>query len=181
MTADSSPPIAPPSGFPDASKLFRTIWLFTTWLPTWRGSKLRVALLRREGATVGNNVNIGPLTRVFGPAGITLADNVAIARNVFVDGRGGLSIGEDSLIGFDTVLSTWRHGFDDPGTAVHHQGFVPEPVSIGARVWIGARAFVVPGTSIGDEAIVGTMALVTHDVPAATIVGGVPARVIRSR
>ncbi len=176
MTADEAAP-----RFKDASKLFRTIWLFTTWLPSWRGSKLRVALLRREGATVGNNVNIGPLTRVFGPSGITLGDNVAIARNVFIDGRGGLTIGGESLIGFDAVLLTWGHRFDDPNTPVHLQGFAPEPISVGARVWIGARAFVVPGTTIGDEAIVGTMALVTKDVPPKVVVGGIPAKVIRDR
>jgi acetyltransferase-like isoleucine patch superfamily enzyme len=172
---------AGPAPFPEASKFFRTMWLATTWMPSWRASRLRVRLLRREGATVGDNVRFGPLCRVFGPAGLTLEDGVAFARNVFIDGRGGLVVGRESLIGFDTVLSTWGHRFDDAGAPVHAQGFAPEPITIGARVWIGARVFVVPGTTIGDEAIVGTMALVTRSVDAKTIVGGVPARVLRDR
>lgn len=167
--------------FGDASKLFRTLWLWTTWLPSWRGSQLRVWLLRREGATVGEGVRIGPLTRVFAPAGITLENRVAIARNVFLDGRGGLRIGEETLIGFDVVLLTYGHNFENPDVAVHEQGFSSAPVDVGARVWMGARAFVVPGTSIGDEAIVGTMALVTKPVPPKVVVGGVPAKVLRER
>lgn len=171
----------PPGGHPLGSKFFRVAWLVTSWLPSWRGSKFRVWLLRREGATIGEGVRIGPLSRVHGPAGVVMHDRVALARNVFVDGRGGIEIGRESLIGFDTVLSTYGHRFEDAETAVHDQGFEPEGITIGEQVWIGARVFVVPGTAIGDGSIVGTMALVTKDVPAKVVVGGVPAKVLRER
>ena len=88
---------------------------------------------------------------------------------------GGITIGDGSLIGHGSTLTTLDHGVDPDRRA----DMIPAPIVIGRKVWLGASVTVVPGVTIGDGAIVGAGAVVTKDVPANAIVSGVPARVIR--
>lgn len=90
--------------------------------------------------------------------------------------QGGITIGAGSLIGHSVVLATLNHE-EDPA---HRGDMHPAPIVIGKNVWIGANATVCPGVTIGDGAIVAAGAVVTRDVPANTVVGGVPARTIKT-
>lgn len=107
---------------------------------------------------------------------ITLGKNVFINSGCYFQDQGGITIGDESLIGHQVVLATLNHEY----TVSKRAGMHPAPIRIGKRVWIGAHATVLPGVTIGDGAIVAAGAVVTKDVPAYTIVGGVPARVIRT-
>jgi acetyltransferase-like isoleucine patch superfamily enzyme len=167
--------------FPDPSKAFRLAWFLISWLPNRRGSRLRVPLLRRAGATVGDGARIGPGVRVYAPKGLTIGKAANISRDAVIDARAGLTIGAGAVIGFESVLLTWAHRFDNVDVAVTTQGFDAKPIVVGELAWVGARAFVMPGVAIGDHAIVGTASLVTKDVPPGVVVGGVPAKVIRDR
>ena len=89
---------------------------------------------------------------------------------------GGITIGDGSLIGHGSTLTTLDHAVDPARRA----DMLPAPVVIGRDVWLGASVTVVPGVTIGDGAIVAAGAVVTKDVAAHTIVGGVPARPIRA-
>ena len=89
---------------------------------------------------------------------------------------GGIAIGDGTLIGHGSTLTTLNHSIDPDRRA----DMTPAPILIGRNVWRGASVTVVPGVTIGDGAIVGAGAVVTKDVPAHTIVGGVPAKVIRA-
>lgn len=107
--------------------------------------------------------------------------NITIGKNVFLNmgckfqDQGGIFIGDGSLIGHNVVLATLNHAMDPEDQAT----MIPAPIHIGKRVWIGANATVLPGVTIGDGAIVAAGAVVTKDVPENTVVGGVPARVMR--
>ena len=79
------------------------------------------------------------------------------------------------MIGHGVVLATLDHDF----APEKRQQLHPAPIHIGKRVWIGANAVVTKGVTIGDNAVVAAGAVVTQDVPADTIVGGVPAKIIR--
>jgi len=119
---------------------------------------------------------------VFPPFYSEFGKNLTLGRNVFVNigcrfqDTGGITIGDDTLIGHGSTLTTLNHGVDPDRRA----DMVPAPIRIGRKVWLGAAVTVVPGVTIGDGAIVGAGAVVTHDVPANAVVAGVPARFIRS-
>lgn len=78
------------------------------------------------------------------------------------------------LIGHNTVLATIDHDLDPYSRQNHYA-----PIHIGNRVWIGAGAIITKGVTIGDNAVIAAGAVVTKDVPADTVVGGVPAKVLR--
>ena len=107
--------------------------------------------------------------------------NITVGKHVFLNvgckfqDQGGIFIGDETLIGHNVVLATLNHAMEPEDRAT----MIPAPIHIGKRVWIGSNATVLPGVTIGDGAIVGAGAVVTKDVPGNTVVGGVPARVLR--
>lgn len=118
---------------------------------------------------------------LFPPFHTDCGKNIHVGKNVFINmgckfqDQGGIYIGDGTLIGHNVVLATLNHAKspNDRGT------MVPAPIHIGKHVWIGSNATVLPGVTIGDGAIVAAGAVVTRDVPENTIVGGVPASVMR--
>ena len=111
-----------------------------------------------------------------GRPGISIGKHTVINRRCCLDGRGGLRIGSNVSISPDVWLLTDGHDMDDPR--------FPEilaPVSIGDYAWLGTRAMVLPGVTVGEGAVVAAGAVVTSDVPPYTVVGGVPARPIGTR
>ena len=115
---------------------------------------------------------------LFPPFHTDCGKNITLGKNVFINmgckfqDQGGIFIGDGALIGHNVVLNHAKSP-RDRGT------MIPTPIHIGRNVWIGSNATVLPGVTIGDGAIVAAGAVVTRDVPENTIVGGVPARVIR--
>ncbi|WP_226347111.1 DapH/DapD/GlmU-related protein [Agilicoccus flavus] len=132
-------------------------------------------LERLTGAPVPASVALFP------PFHCEFGKNLRFGENVFVNmgcmfqDTGGITIGDGSLIGHGSVLTTLNHGVDP----ARRGDMIPAPVVIGRNVWLGARVTVVPGVTIGDGAIVAAGAVVTSDVPPDTIVGGVPARALK--
>ena len=107
---------------------------------------------------------------------LTVGEGVFLNSGCRFQDQGGITIGAGSLIGHCVVLATLNHEENPARRGDLH----PAPIRIGENVWIGAHATVCPGVTIGDGAIVAAGAVVTRDVPANTVVGGVPARVIRA-
>jgi acetyltransferase-like isoleucine patch superfamily enzyme len=118
---------------------------------------------------------------VFPPFYSEFGKNLTLGKDVFINigcrfqDTGGITIGDGSLIGHGSTLTTLNHAIDPDRRA----DMIPAPVTIGRKVWLGAGVTVVPGVTIGDGAIVGAGSVVTNDVPASTIVAGVPAKLIR--
>lgn len=113
-------------------------------------------------------------------ARVSLGDYSGIGINARINGT--CTIGDYVMMGTDVTIITRNHRHDRTDVPMMHQGFEEErPVTIGNDVWIGDRVVILPGVQIGDGAIIAAGAVVTRDVPEYTIVGGVPARVIKSR
>ena len=104
-----------------------------------------------------------------------------IGRDVFINSgchfqdQGGIEIGDGALIGHNVVLATIDHDLDPAMNRKNHYA----PIKIGAHVWIGSNATILSGVSIGEWSVVAAGAVVTKDVPPMTVVGGVPAKVIK--
>ena len=119
---------------------------------------------------------------MFPPFYTDCGKNITIGKNVFINSgcrfqdQGGITIGDGALIGHNAVLATLNHGIKPTDRSATY----PDPIVIGKNVWIGANATVTPGATIGDNAIIAAGAVVAKDVPANTIVGGVPAKVIKT-
>lgn len=108
--------------------------------------------------------------------------NIHVEEGAFINmgckfqDQGGIYIGARSLIGHNAVIATLNHNMDP----VLRANLLPAPVHIGADVWMGANCTVLPGVTIGDGAIIAAGAVVTKDVAPNTVVGGVPARVLKT-
>lgn len=119
---------------------------------------------------------------LFPPFYTDFGKNTHIGKNVFINScchfqdQGGVTIGDGSLIGHNVVLATINHDFDPAHRVDNH----PSPIVIGKNVWIGSNATILPGVSIEDGAVVAAGAVVTKNVPANMIVGGVPAKIIKA-
>ena len=119
---------------------------------------------------------------LFPPFYTDCGKNIHIGKNVFINmgckfqDQGGIFIGDGALIGHNVVLATLNHA----KSPQDRSSMLPAPIHIGKNVWSGANATVLPGVTIGDGAIVAAGAVVTRDIPENTIVGGVPAKVIRT-
>lgn len=92
-----------------------------------------------------------------------------------------VSIGRECIVADRVMLIDFDHGVVDVERPIREQGIYKRDVRIGNNVWIGYGACFLRGVSVGDNAIVGTSAVVTRDVPDDAVVGGIPARVLRMR
>ena len=134
------------------------------------------------GIRVGNGVFVGRNTILSCKNGdIDLADEVNVGFNCEVFSASRVSIGKGTLLAAYTYVIGGDHDFSDPSKSILEQGRKSDGVSIGAGAWLGAGAKVLDGVSIGDNAIVGAGAVVTADVPAGTVVVGIPAKVVSTR
>ena len=137
--------------------------------------QVRALLAELTGRPVDDSVTVfPPFYSEFGK-NLTLGKGIFINMGCRVQDTGGITIGDGTLIGHGTTLTTLNHSLDP----ARRGDITPARVVIGRKVWLGAGVTVVPGVTIGDGAVVGAGAVVTKDVPADAIVAGVPAKLMR--
>lgn len=119
---------------------------------------------------------------LFPPFYTDFGKNISIGKDVFINSgchfqdQGGIIIGNGSFIGHNVVLATINHDLDPANNRKNHYA----PITIGNHVWIGSNATILPGVTIGEWAVVAAGAVVIKDVPPYTVVGGVPAKVLKT-
>jgi acetyltransferase-like isoleucine patch superfamily enzyme len=138
-------------------------------------AKIRNLLSQITGSAIDESV------AVFTPLYINYGKNTKIGKNVFINfdcvflDLGGITIEDNVLIAPKVSLLSEGH----PVSPQNRQSLVPGHIHIKKNAWIGAGATILPGVTIGENAIVAAGAVVSKDVPANTIVGGIPAKIIK--
>ena len=138
------------------------------------------------GIDIGENTIVmhGAILHVYNfrsmpQSGIWIGKNSLIGEFSVIRGQGGVTIGDRVYTSpFSQILAV-NHVFDDPNHSFVDQGITAEGIVIEDDVWLGAGAIITDGVHVGQGAVIASGAVVTHDVPAHTVVAGMPARVIK--
>ena len=138
--------------------------------------EIREILSELTGKEVDETVSLFP------PFYTDCGKNISFGRQVFINSgcrfqdQGGITIGDGTLIGHNVILATLNHGI----MPEERHDLFAALIHIGKNVWIGAGAIVLPGVTVGDNAVIAAGAVVARDVPENTVVAGTPAKVIRT-
>ena len=156
---------------------FLDIELYLLWIVGYIPSHfIRGLFYRLAGIKLGRQATIHMGARFFLPKNITIGEGTIVGDHVFLDGRAKIKIGKHTDIASQVMIYNSEHDLSDPAFKA-----IEEQVTIGDYCFIGPRAIIMPGINIGDGAIVAGGAIVTKDVQAGMIVGGVPAKEIGER
>ena len=135
---------------------------------------------------LGNNVRVGAFSQVvastsFNQIGefIRIGNNVGIGEFAYLGGGGGLEIGDDCIIGQYFSCHPENHNYAKPDELIRHQGVERKGIKIGKNCWIGSKVTILDGVTIGDNCVIAAGAVVTKSMPSNSVIGGVPARVLR--
>jgi putative colanic acid biosynthesis acetyltransferase WcaF len=145
------------------------------WSPRvcWRWRNL---LLRLFGAKLGRGVRVDPSARIFAPWALVVGDHTSIGWNTVLYNLGPMEIGSRVTISQGAHLCGGTHDHTDPTMPLRRL-----PIVVGDEAWICADAFIGPGVTVGQRAVVGARAVAIRDVPADMIVAGNPAAVVKPR
>jgi len=141
-----------------------------------------------KGIRFGNNVRIGAFSRLVvntsfsDPAGfIHIGDNVGLGEFAYLGGTGGLTIERDCIIGQYLSCHPENHNYQDRDQLIRLQGVSRKGIHIESNCWIGAKVTILDGVRIGTGSIIAAGAVVTKSCPPYSIIGGVPAKLIKKR
>jgi putative colanic acid biosynthesis acetyltransferase WcaF len=139
-------------------------------------ARWRIRILRAFGARIADTVNLRPSARVWHPWLLTMGEHSCLADGVTIYNLGPVEIGSHTVISQNTYVCAGSHDYMKPQLPLTRP-----TIRIGSGVWVCAGAFIAPGVTIGDNAVVGAASCVTKDVPANMIVAGNPAVTVKVR
>lgn len=152
------------------------------------GKHVRLSGLGKEGIVFGDNVSIGDYSQVIVATtlqnigkGIHIGHHVGIGEFAYLGGAGGLSIGDDCIIGQYFSCHPENHNFKDESPLIRHQGVQRKGIMIDKNCWIGSKVTILDGVTIGYGCVIAAGAVVNHSFPENSIIGGVPAKIIGQR
>ena len=171
-----------PSGSPESRAMVAEVSRAWALLPRINAvvpgdfAAMREALEELTGRPLDPSVRVLPPFHPDGGRGLRFGRNVFVNHGCTMVVVGGIDIGDDVLIGPDVRLISGGHPLDPE---IRRSACTCAPIRIERGAWIGAGATVLQGVVVGEDAVVAAGAVVTRDVPPRTLVGGVPARVLR--
>jgi acetyltransferase-like isoleucine patch superfamily enzyme len=157
-------------------------WRWSTSGMVFFGRRLALQTARGAQIRFGRFVWIGDGTKIRCHEGVVeIGDKTVLGQECTISAYQRVRIGEQCVIADRAMFIDFDHGVVDVEAPIRLQGIYKRDVEIGSNVWIGYNACILRGVRVGDNAIIGTNSVVTRDVPANAVVGGVPAKVIRTR
>ncbi len=147
------------------------------------GRSVRGILCKNIFVKCGDNINVERMAFFGTGKALEIGSNSGIGpRASLMNVKGGeLIIGNDVMMGPEVLVYTRDHNHDNVDIPMDRQGFTYSKVIIEDDVWIGARVIILPGVTIGKGSIIAAGAVVTKNVPPYSVVGGVPAKVLKNR
>jgi acetyltransferase-like isoleucine patch superfamily enzyme len=141
-----------------------------------------------NGINIGDQVSIARDSVLFCTGviaqkgtGITIGSRTGISARAYFAGQGGITIGEDVIMGPNVQIFSENHNFSDLSLTIKEQGVTTQAVVIGNNCWLGAGTIILAGVIIGDGCVIAAGSVVNKSIPANSIVAGVPAKIIKNR
>lgn len=146
-----------------------------------KGLVVRYALLKTLAVNCGTNVSIHPGVYIIRPERISIGNNVSIHPMSYFDAIGEIIIGNDVSIAHSVTIMSASHNYDRTDIPIKDQGLTAGSTYIADNVWIGAKATILSGKRLNTGCVIAANCVVTKDVEANTIVGGIPNKVLKRR
>ena len=168
------------SPWPPSQRVLRMLWefcwvVFCAWTPKPL-NEWRLFWLRVFDAKIHGKPFVHQRARILIPWNLTLHDRACLGHRANAYTLGEIEIGARATIAQEAYLSTGSHDFSQAGMPL-----VTAKITVGEDAFVGARAFVLPGVTIGARSVIGACSVVTHDVPENVIAAGNPCKVLRPR
>lgn len=166
--------------YPLSNRIYRALWMVTwrlaaSWTPAafhpWRRF-----LLRSFGAKLGPNCDVHGSARVWFPPNLSMGERALLAHGVNCYNLAPITLGDWTIVSQGAHLCTGSHDIDDPDFPL-----VTAPISIEAHAWVAAEAFVAPGVTIGEGAVLAARSVTARDLTPWTVYAGNPASPRRQR
>lgn len=180
LDASATRPLEGGASFSLANRLLRVVWGLS-WLALARFTPpplhpWRRLVLRTFGAKVGKGARVHASVRIWLPSNLELGDNTLIGPGAHLYNQGRITIGARTVISQGAHICASTHDINDPNFQL-----VVRPITIGEQAWVAAEAFVGPGVTIGDRAVVGARAALFQNAEADGVYSGNPAKFIKQR
>lgn len=165
---------------PLSDRLMRLVW-GVVWTVAFRTSPRplhawRAMLLRLFGAQIGRNVHVYPSVIIWAPWRLEIGEESGIGDRAILYTQDHIRIGRRAVISQGAHLCAGTHDYTQPGFPL-----IPQPICVGDHVWIAAEAFIHPGVTIADGAVIGARSVVTRDMPEWTVCSGFPCIPLKPR
>jgi len=148
---------------------------------------VRLSALGKGKLKIGNNVNIGSYSQLiistsFNKIGeyIIIGDNVGMGEFSYIGGGGGSIIGKNTIIGQYFSMHPENHNFSNPSLLIREQGVERVGIEVGENCWIGSKVTILDGVKIGNNCVIAAGSVVTKSFPENSMIGGVPAKLLKS-
>jgi acetyltransferase-like isoleucine patch superfamily enzyme len=157
-------------------------WRWRSDGPFFLGRGLELKIEPRGEIRFGRFVWIGDDSKIRCHEGVVeIGAKTVMGQECTISAYQRVRIGDECVIADRAMFIDFDHGIVEVERPIRSQGIYKRDVEVGNNVWIGYGACILRGVSVGDNSVIGTNAVVTKDVPANAVVGGIPARIIRMR